>query len=114
MIRKTALILLAALLASGAVVLALDLVQLYASPGEYERVYGFSGVEERWSHRSVFNYSLGSLALEGFLLVGVVLAISRLKPRGLANQKVLYVYLVVLAVLVARGFFIWCRSGFDH
>ena len=95
-------------------VVALDLIQLYASPDEYERVYGFSGLEERWSHRSVFNYSLGALALVGLLVVGVVLALSRLRSRGLANQKVLYVYLVVLVALVARGLFIWWRSGFDH
>ena len=114
MIRKTPLVLLAAALAAGAVVLAQDLVQLHASPGEYEQVYGFSGVEERWSHRSVFNYSLASVALVGFLLVGVVLALSQLRSRGLANQKVLYVYLVALVALVARGLFIWWRSGFDH
>lgn len=114
MIRKTALILLAAALVVGAVVLALDLVQLHASPGEYEQVHGFSGVEEGWSHRSILNYSLASVALVGFLLVGIVLALSQLRSRGIANEKVLYVFLVALVVLVARGHFIWCRSGLDH
>ena len=114
MIRKIALVLLAALLAAGAVVLTLDLVQLYTSPGQYEQVYGFSGVEERWSHRSVFNYSLASVALVGFLIVGVVLVVSQLTSRGMTNPKVLYVYIVVLLALAARGVFIWWRSGFDH
>ena len=114
MLRRTALILFAAVLAGGALLLLLDLVQLHRSPGDYEQVYGFSGLEERWGHRSVFNYGLSSLGLVCFLLVGAVLALSQLEPRGLASRRAFHVYLVVLAALIAHGFFVGWSSGFDH
>jgi NADH:ubiquinone oxidoreductase subunit 3 (subunit A) len=94
--------------------LAADLAKLHREPKDYQRVYGFSKSETRWSHRSQLNYTLTSLIAIAFCVLGVALAIWSLRSRGGASIKLLYVYLGSFGVLVLLNLFRWWQGGFDH
>lgn len=94
--------------------LAADLAKLHREPKDYQRVYGFSKSETRWSHRSQLNYTLTSLIAIAFCILGIALAIWSLRTRDPASIRLLYIYLGSIAALALLNFFIWWQGGFDH
>ena len=92
----------------------MDLYGLATRTSEYQQVYGFTGAEHAWSHRSAGNYIAGSLLLLAFLLAGMGLAVWRLRSRGRSSARGLCLYILVAMVLVGFRFIQWWGTGFDH
>jgi hypothetical protein len=97
-----------------AALVTMDLYGLATRTSEYQRVYGFTGAEHAWSHRSAGNYIVGSLLLLAFLLAGMGLAVWRLRSCHRASARALHLYILVAVVLVAFSFMQWWSTGFDH
>lgn len=101
-------------LLAGAVALLIgDLAKLHNQPAVYGEVYGFTGAEAEWSHRSVINYVVRSILLVGFFLVGIILAIRRLGSTHRSSMG-FAMYLVLLLGLALITFLAWWHGGFGH
>lgn len=91
-----------------------DLYRLSTRTSEYEQVYGFTGVERVWSHRSEGNYIAGSVVLLTFFVGGMGLALWSLRSRRPSSARALYLYILVAVVLLAVNYIRWWRGGFGH
>ena len=112
--RRVTAICLIVLLALGFALLIVDLVSLKTRFQEYQLVYGFTGTETSWSHRSPLNYVVASMMAASFCLIGVGIAAWRLGSKRPLAAKALYFLIVSLVAIVLFNFFQWWQSGFDH
>lgn len=101
------------ILAGAMLLLIVDMVQLSTNPDQYRQVYGFTGNETEWSHRSERNYLVRSALLVGFCMVGVASAVWSLRP-SVRSYRVLYLYIGLLAVLALLALLRWWQRGFGH
>lgn len=90
-----------------------DIAKLRMNSSAYHQVYGFTGTETEWSHRSERNYVVRSLLLIGFCASGIVIAARTLRSSTKPAWP-FYGYFALLVGLVIFAFLSWWKSGFGH